>query len=118
MFLGREIFINCCIPLLILEMLFIFMPFAIAYFVKDQTVLMGSFNINGFFDFLEMITDHPWGLVFIYFTLACSSFLIETLYATFSFTAYINRRSELESWDLQFQFQNLNANNTIDDLKS
>lgn len=69
---------------------------------------------EGLFDADEWLTNAvpPWKLLLINLCFMAAESLIEPLYIASGFSLYLNRRSELEGWDIELAFRRLAGRHT------
>lgn len=84
------------------EMVLAFSLMGIVIFVLPEHMDLDLFNLD--FEY-----DSPWWGVFNNALYLISILIIEPIYVAAGFSMYLNRRTELEGWDIELQFRRMNT---------
>lgn len=86
----------------------------VAAFIGISLVLlaevMAPLGTEGLFSWEDWVSDElePWRLFILNLLFMAAESVVEPLYVASGFSLYLNRRSELEGWDIELAFRQLN----------
>ncbi len=74
--------------------------------VLDPTDVASEYIFGGFTDTFDTDAQYWGNLIFLLFYMV-AVWIVEPLYVAGSFSLYLNRRTQLEAWDIELAFRNL-----------
>lgn len=90
---------------ILLELVVLFSLYALILLLDPTD---GSWDyISSAFDDMAETEERLWGTLIYVCLYTLSVWLIEPLYVAASFSLYLNRRTQLEAWDIELAFRNL-----------
>lgn len=88
-----------------LEYVLVFSLYALIV-ILDPTDGAWNYLFNGFTDTLDTDAQY-WGNLIFLVLYTLTVWIVEPLYLAASFSLYLNRRTQLEAWDIELAFRNL-----------